>query len=148
MATRKRFSKALYDAHDAPAREALRSLLTSKGHTVIKDEEDFYVDLVTEKNGNIYYNEAEVKLSWSGVWPSQWSEVRIPERKTRLLEKYKTGFLNFYIFSREYDQCFRIKDVALQQDRLGPAFGRNIWRGELFYHIPYQEAELIKIGSQ
>jgi len=145
MAVRKPFNRALYQAYDASAKAALNSLLINRGHTITKTDEDFYVDIVSTKNGNTYYNEAEVKVAWDGPWPTHWAEVRIPERKTRLLDKYGSGFLNFYIFRKDFKQCFRIKDSALKPERLKEASGRNILKGELFYHIPYAEVETINL---
>lgn len=142
---RKKFNRALYEAYDQKAKDALVAHLLSKGHTIEDTAEDYFVDVVSRKNDMVYYNEAEVKVSWSGEWPPHWEEIRIPERKTRLLDKYKTGFLNFYIFDKELKQAWRIKDTALTPERLKVAFGRNIHRGEQFYHIPYKEAQLISL---
>lgn len=142
---RRKFNRALYEAYDQKARDALIAHLKNRGHTILTDKEDYNVDVVSLKGDNIYYNEAEVKVAWSGEWPSHWAEIRIPERKTRLLDKYKTGLLNFYIFDKDLEQVFRIKDTCLTPDRLKVAFGRNIPKGEQFYHIPYKDAELISL---
>lgn len=146
-AVRKRFSHALYEAYDAPARDKLVVYLESKGHTIINNEENYGVDVVSQKGDYTYYNEAEVKTAWKGDWPTHWSEVRIPERKQRLLDKHKdqNGVLNFYIFSQDLSQAWRIKDTLLTQASLREAKGRYIQKGELFFHIPYTEAELVKL---
>ena len=146
---RKKFDRALYEAYDTKAKEALQTHLVGRGHTVEDKEEDYYVDVVSFKNGNTYYNEAEVKIAWEGDWPPDWAEIRIPERKTRLLEKYKSekGFLNFYIFDKNLEQVWRIRDTSLTKERLREAKGRYIQKGEQFYHIPYSEAELIKLDT-
>jgi hypothetical protein len=146
-AVRKRFSHALYEAYDAPARDRLVAYLESKGHTIINNEENYGVDVVSQKGDYTYYNEAEVKTAWKGDWPTHWSEVRIPERKQRLLDKHKdqNGVLNFYIFSQDLSQAWRIKDTLLTQASLREAKGRYIQKGELFFHIPYTEAELVKL---
>lgn len=148
MVVRKRFDRALYEAYDKQAKDALTQHLIDRGHEVEKKEEDYYVDVISTKNGNTYYNEAEVKIAWEGEWPTHWEEVRIPERKTRLLKKYQNerGFLNFYIFDKHLKQAWRIRDTALTPERLKEAKGRYIHKGELFYHIPYKEAELITLG--
>lgn len=142
---RKSFNRALYEAYDAPARDALVNYLTAKGHTIVNNEENYFVDVVTQKNGYTYFNEAEVKVAWSGDWPTHWTEIRIPERKQRLLDKYEgvNGVLNFYVFNRDLTAAWRIKDTLLKQDSLREVFGRNIRKGEQFFHIPYTDAELI-----
>ena len=141
------FNKALYDAYDKPARNTLASYLESNGHTIVSNEEDYNVDLVTQKEGLTYFNEVEVKTSWKGDWPTHWSEIRVPERKKRLLEKHKgvEGVLNFYVFSFDMSKVWRIKDTLLTTDSLKEAHGRYIKPGEKFFHIPYTSAELVTL---
>ena len=139
------FSKALYEAYDAPARNALVSYLEGKGHTIINNQENYNVDVVSQKNGLTYYNEVEVKTAWKGDWPTHWAEVRLPERKKRLKEKHTDGVLNFYIFRPDFKQAWRIKDTLLTDESLREAKGRYIVKGEKFFHIPYTSAELVKL---
>ncbi len=148
MAVRKRFDRSLYEAYDAPAREALVGYLEGKGHTIVNNEENYNVDVVSQKNGFTYYNEAEVKTAWKSDWPPHWTEIRIPERKQRLLDKHKTddhSVLNFYIFRPDFKQAWRIKDTLLTQESLREAKGRYIQKGEQFFHINYTQAELVKL---
>jgi hypothetical protein len=143
---RKQFSKSLYEAYDAPAREALVGYLEGKGHTIVSNEENYNVDVVSQKEGFTYFNEAEVKTAWKGDWPTHWEEIRLPERKKRLLDKHTPDMfnvLNFYIFRPDFKQAWRIKDTQLTQDSLKEAKGRYIQKGEKFFHIPYTQAELI-----
>jgi hypothetical protein len=142
------FSKALYEAYDAPARNALVSYLEGKGHTILNNEENYKVDVISKKGLYTYYNEVEVKTAWKGDWPAHWAEVRLPERKQRLLDKHKASafsVLNFYIFRPDFKQAWRIKDTLLTQDSLKEAKGRYIVKGEKFFHIPYTKAELVKL---
>lgn len=147
MAVRKQFSRQLYDLCDTPAKEALVKILEKQGHTITKTEEDYYADVKSEKAGIIYFNEVEVKLGWGETWNPSWAEIRIPERKSRLLEKHsqEDGVLNFYILNKDFTQAWRIKDSQLTKESLREAKGRYIKKGELFFHIPYGEAELIKV---
>jgi len=142
---RKSFNRALYEAYDGPARTALVLYLESKGHTIVNNEENYSVDVVSQYKGNTYFNEAEVKTGWKSDWPTDWKEIRIPERKQRLLDKNVNGFLNFYVFRADLRQVWRIKDTLLTQESLGEAKGRYIRKGELFFHIPYTKAELINL---
>ena len=145
VAVRKNFSRALYEAYDGPARTALVLYLESKGHTIVNNEENYSVDVVSQYKGNTYFNEAEVKTGWKSDWPTDWKEIRIPERKQRLLDKHVDGFLTFYVFRADLRQVWRIKDTLLTQESLGEAKGRYIRKGELFFHIPYTKAELINL---
>lgn len=144
-AVRKQFSRALYEAYDGPARSALVLFLESKGHTIVNNEENYSVDVVSQKSGHTYFNEAEVKTGWKGDWPVDWKEIRIPERKQRLLDKNVEGFLNFYVFRADLRQVWRIKDTLLTQDSLREAKGRYIKKGEKFFHVPFTNAELINL---
>lgn len=146
-AVRKSFNRALYEAYDSPARDALVSYLESKGHTIVNNEENFNVDVVSQKGGYTYFNEAEVKTAWKADWPVEWKEIRIPERKQRLLDKHSSenGVLNFYVFRPDFKQAWRIKDTQLTQDSLRVAKGRYITHGEKFFHIPFVEAELVNL---
>ena len=128
MTVRKKFSRALYEAYDGPAKEALVSLLESRGHTIVNTEENYYVDVVSQKGGYTYFNEAEVKVAWDGDWPVTWKDIRIPERKQRLLDKHgsENGVLNFYVFRKDMKQAWRIKDTLLTKESLGGAKGRYI----------------------
>lgn len=144
-AVRKKFNRALYEAYDTPAKDGLTNYLLSKGHAIVTTEENYKVDVISQKEGLTYYNEAEVKLGWDNDWPEHWAEVRIPERKTRLLDTYRNqdGVLNFYIFNKYITKAWRIKDTLLTKESLRGAKGRFIQKGELFYHVPYTKAELI-----
>jgi len=146
-AVRKSFNRALYEAYDSPARDALVSYLEAKGHTIVNNEENFNVDVVSQKGGYTYFNEAEVKTAWKADWPVEWKEIRIPERKQRLLDKHSSenGVLNFYVFRPDFKQAWRIKDTQLTKDSLRVAKGRYITHGEKFFHIPFVEAELVNL---
>jgi hypothetical protein len=144
---RKAFNRALYEAYDKKAKDALVSHLKSKDHVIVNTEENYFVDVVSQKHGLTFLNEAEVKVAWSGDWPTNWKEIRIPERKQRLLDKYEgdDGVLNFYVFREDLKQAWRIKDTLLTKESLGEAKGRYIRPGELFFHIPYTKAELVQL---
>ena len=144
---RKQFNRALYEAYDKKAKDALVSHLKSKDHVIVNTEENYFVDVVSQKHGLTFLNEAEVKVAWKGDWPQHWKEIRIPERKQRLLDKYEgdDGVLNFYVFREDLKQAWRIKDTLLTRESLGEAKGRYIKPGELFFHIPFTEAELVQL---
>jgi hypothetical protein len=139
------FSKKLYETYDNAAKEKLIKFLNNNGHTILSDKEDYNADVVSEKDGITYYNEAEVKVAWTNDWPSHWAEIRIPERKKRLVKMYaeQNGVLNFYVFRKDMKQAWRIKDTCLTEESLAEAKGKYIRKGEKFFHIPYTNAELV-----
>jgi hypothetical protein len=142
---RKQFNRALYEAYDTKAKDALIAYLLKKGHVLVNTEENYHVDVISQKHGFTYFNEAEVKVAWESDWPEHWKEIRIPERKQRLLDKYQgeNGVLNFYVFRKDLKEAWRIRDYLLTKESLAEAKGRYIRKGELFFHIPFTDAELI-----
>ena len=44
---RKKFSRALYEAYDSQAKDALTEYLTKKGHVLVNTEENYHVDVVS-----------------------------------------------------------------------------------------------------
>lgn len=144
MAVRKPFEQHLYDAYDNPAKAALVSILEARGHTIDRVSENFYADVVSTLDGETYYSEAEVKLAWTDEWPSTWTDIRIPERKSRLIKKYN-GNVTFYVFNKDVTQCWEIKGTDLSDQHIRKAFGKKIRSGEMFYHFPYKEATLVKV---
>lgn len=139
----------MYEAYDKAAKDALVVTLLSKGHEIVNTEENYYVDVVSSKEGNTFYNECEVKVAWDGDWPEHWTEIRIPERKVRLLTKYEgeRGFLNFYVFNKDLTKAWRIKDTLLTPESLKEAKGRYIQKGEKFFHINYKDAVLVEVPN-
>ena len=144
----RKFKKDVYDKVDAPCKKALIKYLELQGHSIIKSKEDYNADVVSEKEGTTYYHEVERKAQWSGDWPTWWAEIRIPGRKRRLLEKYDADKLFFYIVDKNYEQAWKIKASQMSDNNLKKPTGPNyrMPKNATFYHIPYKEAELIKVA--
>ena len=143
-AYRKPFSTNLYGKYDGVAKKTLINHLVGEGHELVDSTESYDADLVTQKDSVTYYSEAEVKTAWKGEWPSNWTDIRIPERKKRLLSKHDSN-LKFYVFSGDLSKAWCIDSTQLTEDKLKEATGRNIYNGEQFYHVPYKEAQLINV---
>ena len=141
---RKPFEQHLYEKYDNPAKSKLIELLTLRGHNIKSVAENYYADVVSEKDGMVVHSEAEVKTGWEDEWPESWQEIRIPERKRRLLAKYK-GNVGFYVFNKSLSKCWHIKGSQMKEDTIRVATGRNIREGEMFFHIDYRDAELINL---
>ena len=88
-----------------------------------------------------------MKNQWKGDWNTNWKEIRIPYRKHKLINKVADadGFFNFYILRADRKAAWRIKDNVVAESDVREAQGRNIVKGEHFFHIPYEKAELIKL---
>ena len=144
-AYRKPFSRGLYSKYDGAAKQTLISHLQGEGHDLVDTTESYDADIVTKKDGVQYHNEVEVKTAWKGDCPTNWEEIRIPERKKRLLSKHDSN-LKFYILSNDMSKAWCIDSTQLTDDKLREATGRNIYNGEQFYHVPYKEAQLINVA--
>lgn len=139
------FDPALYKTYDKPGREALVSLLEQWGHEIQNVEENYNADITSTKDGKDHYSEAEIKTAWKGGWPEKWAEVRIPGRKARLLSKHDA--VTFYVFSNDCSRCWVVRGDQLDSRRLKPAFGPNIYRGELFFHVPVNEIQEVRFAE-
>lgn len=148
--TKRPFDRALYNASDQPARNVIVSYLTNNGHEILDTKEDYNVDIKSIKGDNKYFSEVEIKWGWKGDWNPSWTEIRIPYRKQRLIDKKEkadesSSFLNFYVIRSDLEYAWRIKDSLMLESEVREASGRYITKGEKFFHIPYEKAELIKL---
>jgi hypothetical protein len=141
----KPFEKNLYDKYDNQAKQSLISVLEQNGHDIVNVKENFYADVVSTKDGKEFYSEAEIKAAWKGTWPETWEDLRIPGRKSRLLNKYDE--VTFFVFRDDCKQCFVVNSEQLSEDRLKKAFGPKIRQGEMFFHIPVNEVTLIEFKN-
>jgi len=140
--TYKPFEKDLYDKYDSPAKDALISYLEQEGHSIKNTVENYHADVTSTRKGATYYSEAEVKASWKEQWPESWAELRIPARKARLLKRH--SIITFFVFRGDCKECWIVKGEQLTAETLKQAYGPNIRPGEMFFHIPVEEAKLIR----
>ena len=83
----RKFQPQSYKENDSKAKIVITNYLENNGHTILDTEEDFSFDIKSEKNGDRYYSEVEMKNQWTGDWNPRWKEIRIPYRKYRLINK-------------------------------------------------------------
>jgi hypothetical protein len=91
-----------------------------------------------------------MKRQWFGDWLPSWKEIRIPYRKFKLLNKFKEmnetdAFFNFYVIRGDMEYAWRIKDYQFTPETVQEIYLSNARRYEYFFHIPYQEAELVQL---
>ena len=144
------FNKADYDRSDQPAKNVIVKYLEDNGHEILNTKEDYNVDIKSIKGDNKYFSEVEIKWGWKGDWNPSWTEIRIPYRKQRLIDKKEkadesNSFLNFYVIRSDLEYAWRIKDTLMIESEVREARGRYITKGEQFFHIPYEKAELIQL---
>ena len=147
----RKFQPQSYEENDSKAKTAIKSYLESNGHTILDMKEDYSFDIKSEKNGGMYFSEVEMKNQWTGDWNPKWTEIRIPYRKFKLVNKYKemqgdNTYCNFYVIRQDAAQAWRIKDFQLTEDCVKEVWLANARRKEYFFNIPYTEAELINLS--
>ena len=62
--TARKFSKKSYDKNDEYAKNKISKYLIERGHEIIQDKENYNHDLITKKNGVVFYFEFEVKRNY------------------------------------------------------------------------------------
>mgnify|MGYP003113025497 CR=1 FL=1 len=146
------FDRKSYNENDARAKKAMVNYLTLHNFTDVVDKEDYYFDVSAKKDKG-YFFEVEIKNQWGSSWNPNWKEVRIPERKRRLIEKknkeYPDHDLYFVVFNTDCTQAWFIKDDTVSSSTVGTI--QNSKRvgephlKEPFFHIPTEEAKLITL---
>lgn len=141
----KPFEPELYEKYDNIGKQSLLSFLVYKGHRIKDTEENYYADVLSEKDGIEYYHEVEVRASWKGPWPLHWTELRLPSRKRRLIQKHESVL--FYVFRNDLKEFFIVHSKELTDDRLKVAYGPNIAIGEHFFHIPISRTKFVQLRN-
>ena len=145
-AVNRRFRPSSYKRNDNLAKETIISCLENDGHELVTREEDYSFDITSTRNGITYYSEVEMKNQWKGDWNPTWTEIR----KHKLLNKFKSlnaakSFLHFYVLRGDCEYTWRISSELLEDSEVKEANGFRIEKGEYFFHVPYTEAELVKL---
>jgi hypothetical protein len=154
----RRFDKKSYEANDARAKKAMVNYLTLHNFTDIVDKEDYYFDVSANKKvkgkDQKFFFEVEIKNQWGANWNPGWEEVRIPQRKQRLIDRKEKDYpdyeLYFVIFNTDCTQAWFIKDKTVDESSVGTI--QNSRRTgephlkEPFFHIPIDKAKKIQIS--
>ena len=157
----RRFQPNSYKDNDGKAKKVVSNYLLHNGHTNISTGENFSFDIKSEKDGHTYFSEVEMKNQWNpqipptkiANWNPKWKEIRIPHRKIKLINKFREltenhihlGFFNFYVIRSDCEYAWRIKDYQMTQECIKEIWLGNAGRKEHFFHIPFEEAELVKL---
>ena len=149
------FDRQSYKENDARAKKAMVGYLTANKFNDIVDKEDYYFDVSANKKDRKFFFEVEIKNQWGVQWPDFWKEVRIPERKQRLINRKEKDYpeheLYFVIFNTDCSQAWFIEDKDVDATSVGKI--QNSKRpkdsphlAEPFFHIPVDKAKLIQIS--
>lgn len=133
-----RFVKESYDLNNDWAIEKVSQYLIKRGYTIHeKQEEDYSIDIKAEKDGNIIYVEAEVKIQypWTNIDSFQFPTVSFLARK----RKWKDVGFWYVIVCRETEAMLIahseliFKDDYLEMIHINKAQRRG---GDSFYRVP------------
>jgi len=144
---KKKFDRQLYNMVNERSVSAGKKYLKSIGHKITSTKEDMKVDIRSSKNGKQYLTEVEVKLVWDGEWPKHWKDIQLSERKSRLIQYAKNAEkdLYFLIFNKSFTTAWKIDSNILDDCELKEVPNRFISKGEYFFIVPTEKAELITL---
>jgi hypothetical protein len=153
------FDRQSYKENDARAKKAMVGYLTANKFNDIVDKEDYYFDVSANKKvkgkDEKFFFEVEIKKQWDDYWPETWEEVRIPQRKQRLINRKEKDYpdhdLYFVVFNTTCKQAWFIKDSLVNESSVGKIQNSRQPKGsphldEPFFHIPVDKAKLIQIS--
>lgn len=142
------FDPVSYQENDPRAKQAFRAYLLGQGFYDIHIIEDYYFDISAKYKGKKHYFEVEVKNQWSDSWPSSWTELRIPGRKKRLIQKHKdlhtNTTLTFIVLNTDLTKAWVVDSDVLESSPIGTI--QNSSRvgaphlKEPFFHVPISDA--------
>jgi|TARA_A100001391_G_scaffold179381_1_gene144363 hypothetical protein len=149
------FDRLSYALYDKKAREAMIKYLTDNNFTDIVSKEDYNFDIYAKKNKEHFF-EVEVKTQWRDKWNSSWKEIRIPERKQRLIniwrEKYPQHDFKFVVFNNDLKQAWFIDAEVVDKASVGTIQNSRFTNAphlkEPFFHIPVGDANLVQIEKE
>ena len=150
----RRFNRASYIRNDARAKAALIPYLESEGYSNISSKENFLFDIHSEKEGKLKLFEVEIKNQWRDSWNPLWEEIRIPQRKMRLITNWETEHpeseFTFVVLNYNCKQAWFIPAGIVKESKVDTIKNsRRVGEPHLkepFFHIPLEEAVLKEIA--
>lgn len=149
----RKFNRESYNNNDKRAKDALISYLKLEGYDNIESREDYHFDIHSEKDKSLKLFEVEIKNQWKDSWNPTWTEIRIPQRKIRLIDKwekeYPTSEFTFIVLNYNCKQGWFIPAKIVKGSKVDTIKNsRRIGEPHLkepFFHIPMECATLKKI---
>ena len=147
MRRHKSFDRKLYDEVNDLSIKAVKKYLKAAGHKITSTKEKYTADIESTFKGKHYLTEAEVKLVWDGEWPQHWWNVRVPERKTKLLEQAEREdkTLTFLYLNKNFTKAWKIDGDVVKKCPLEEVPNRFVPKGEYFYIVPITKATLVNL---
>tara|TARA_R110002124_G_scaffold55413_1_gene156676 strand:- start:267 stop:710 length:444 start_codon:yes stop_codon:yes gene_type:complete len=147
MGKRKPFDRKLYNEVNDRSIKAVKKYLKAAGHKITSTKEKYTADIESSFNNKEYLTEAEVKLVWKGEWPEAWEDIRIPERKGKLLDQAKKEgkTLTFLYLNKYFTKAWKIDGDVVKDCPLQEVPNRFVPKGEYFYVVPINKATMVTL---
>jgi len=151
---KKQFDRNLYNKADSVAKKHMIEWLeATQPRCSVNSEETTFFDLTvkTDDGGYPQLYEVEIKYSWTGEWPENWKELRIPFRKKRLLDEWKRKYSDymctFIVFNHDCTKAWHVDANTVLESPIKEAANKHITKGELFFHIPVDQAYVVDMTN-
>lgn len=133
-----KFVQESYDDNDALAKELLINFLVGRGHTIISQEEDYGIDIATEKDNQLWWFEAEMKNGrpWTVKEDFPFDTVSFLGRK----KKWDNYF--YFIICKETGAALycHSNDIYKEEYKVNLFINTSQRKGtDLFYRVPKEE---------
>lgn len=144
---RKPFDRKLYNEVNDLSIKAVKKYLKAAGHKIISTKEKYAADIETSFNGTRHLIEVEVRMGWTGDWPSNWPNVRVPERKKKLLDQSEREEkpLTFLYLNRDFTKAWKVDGDVVKDSPLEEVPNRFVAKGEYFFIIPVTKATMVNL---
>ena len=161
------FDRLSYIMYDKKARKAMIDYLKEHNYKDIISVENYNFDVSAKKEiissfdkptiseDKEHFFEVEVKTQWKGTWNPSWKEIRIPERKQRLIniwkDKYPKHDFKFVVFDFDLKKAWFIDADEVDKSPVGTIQNSRFTSAphltEPFFHIPLDKAKLVQMNE-
>lgn len=137
---RKRFSQELYDRDDF-AKELVINYLKARGYTAWVNENQYGIDVMAEKDDDLFEIEVEVKHNWKGK-DFPYDSVHFSERKRKFIKP--SAFNVFWMLNDDWSWALLIDGLQMSE---APTIVKDTiyTEAERFISVPVSQARLLRM---
>lgn len=137
---KKRFSQELYDRDDF-AKELVIRFLQQNSFIAWVNEDQYGIDVIAEKDGDVFEIEVEVKHNWKGR-DFPYDSVHFSERKRKFIKPSK--FNVFWMLNDDWSWALLIDGLQMSE---APVIVKDTiyTTNEKFIAVPIDQAELVRM---
>lgn len=137
---KKKFSQELYDRDDF-AKELVIRFLQQNSFIAWVNEDQYGIDVIAEKDGDVFEIEVEVKHNWKGR-DFPYDSVHFSERKRKFIKPSK--FNVFWMLNDDWSWALLIDGLQMSE---APVIVKDTiyTTNEKFIAVPIDQAELVRM---